>query len=237
MKKITILSHQGLGDLILCNAIIRNYSQGYDYVYVITPENNFKMIQYMYRDLDNVKVIYIDWSEIVNNYHSDSKMQKLISKYNIYDSEFLKIGFVNFSINYFDEFFYNQIGLDFEKRWSDFYIKRDNDVELKLFNDLGLKEKSYILVNNQSSNGDIDIQIDNYIKNKDINIIFTSQITNNIFDWCYVIENALEIHTICSAFKHLMDSLDLSKCDNLVYYYSSRDRNSYTKSKNKWKYV
>lgn len=237
MKKITILTHQGLGDLILCNAIIRNYAKEYDFVYVIAPENNHKTIQYMYRDLKNVEVIYIDWGEIIRNYYSNDKMQVLLSKYDIYDSNFLKIGFVSFKdINYFDEFFYNQIGLDFEKRWKDFYFERDNENELKLFNSLGLNEENYILVNNQSSIGILNIPIDSYIKNKDKKIIFTSQITNNIFDWCYVIENALEIHTICSAFKHLMDSLDLSKCDNLVYYYSIK-HSMYSKSKNNWKYV
>ena len=106
---------------------------------------------------------------------------------------------------------------------------------MKLFNSLNLKENDYILINNQSSSGKINIPFIKNIINTEKRIIYTDKLTDNIFDWCYIIENATEIHTICSAFKHLMDSLNLNKCEKLVYY--TIKSNNFTKSKNNWIYV
>ncbi len=232
MKKITILSHQGLGDLILCNSIIRNYAKQYDQVYVIAPENNYRTISIMYKDLKNVEVVYIDWGEIHNIYTNDILFDNVLRKYNIYDSSIIKLGFINFQ-NSFDETFFIQANIAFEKKWSDFYLERNIEREKEVFYDiLNLKDgDNYVFVHDDHIRG-------YHINEKYLNekIIRPDNKDISIFDYLYTIEKAKEVHCMNSSFICLIDTM-LLKNENIYYHRYVRGYNCDPTLKLKWKII
>lgn len=234
MKKITIFSHQGLGDLILCNAIVRNYAKNYEIVYVITPENNFKSIQTMYRDLKNINVIYIDWSELHNIFSNDLLINKVLEKHNILESKLLKLGFNNI-VEPFDLTFYRQSNIDITKKWSDFYFERDLIKEKDVFyNILNLKDDDkFIFVHDDYTRG---YKINEKYLNNNIKIIKPDNKSISIFDFIYTIEKAQEIHCMNSSFLCLIDTI-LIKNHNLYYHKYVRGNGADPILKLDWKII
>lgn len=217
METLYIYHHLGLGDHIICNAIVRNYAKQNDIVLFVKP-HNFENVQYMYRDLKNIDYIIGD----------DSVAEKFITDNNI--TNLLKIGFDKLDYRYkFDEAFYRQIGMDFEKKWTDFYLERNEKAEKEALKWFGFKEGEYIFINEDPSRG---FTMGRY--RKDLPII-NSNNPFPLFDLCYVIENAAEIHLMESSIKCLVEHLDL-KTDKLFYHSYMRNYppNIQVTSKRKW---
>lgn len=210
----------GLGDHIICNAIVRNYAQQNDKIYLFVKPHNFENVKFMYRDLNNINYLIGD----------DNYAENYIKNNNIIN--LLKIGFEKLDRTIkFDESFYKSIGMNFEKKWTDFYIDRDYKREKDLFNNINLKENEYIFINDDPQRG---FNINRNIINKNSSII-TSDIPYPLFDLCYLIENALEIHLMESSIKCLSDHLDI-KTDKLFYHSYVRNYpvNIQVTSKRKW---
>jgi hypothetical protein len=217
IQEIYIYHHLGLGDHIICNAIVRNYANKYDKIYLFVKQHNYESVKFMYKDLHNINFLIGD----------DNFAEKtILNKKNI-----IKIGFDKLNRNIkFDKSFYNQLGLNFNKRWEDFYFERNLEKELDLFKLYSVEENNYIFLHD-----DYDRNFKIPIINKSIQIINPKKkLTNNIFDYCYLIENAKEIHCIDSSFKILADSINLKT--NILFYYLNRrqDYNLYSSSRNKW---
>lgn len=116
MKELYIYHHMGLGDHIICNAIIRNYAKENDMIHLFVKPHNHKNVSFMFRDLTNIDYIISDdsiavwssnWRQSPENYIKDNNITNL-----------LKIGFEKLDISRykFDESFYNCIGMDFNKK-------------------------------------------------------------------------------------------------------------------------
>jgi len=160
----------------------------------------------MYQDLPNVDLI-----EITNDYDVNAFLKDVC-----YD-DVIKIGFEHFRFyqkdKYFDKAFYSQFNLPIETKWKNFYVNRNLDNENKLFNSLNIEKNKYIFLHESCYKINRD-----FIETKSLPIIEPHK-TETIFDWCTVIENAAEIHCICSSFKHLADNLNLET--NKLYYHIS----------------
>ena len=91
----------------------------------------------------------------------------------------------------------------------------------------------YIFISNLASNGRYDIDLrTNY---PDVQKIYLDKLTDNMFDWLFIAENALEIHSIDSAFKLMIDSFSLN---NYLYFYMPKGRASGIPStQNNWKLI
>lgn len=202
MKELYIYHHMGLGDHIICNAIVRNYAIQNDKIYLFVKPHNYENVSFMYRDLNNIEYLQgDDW--FAHDYIRDNKINNL-----------LIIGFdkLNNSIN-FDRSFYEQIGMNFEKKWTDFYFKRDMEKEMNLFNSLNLKENEYIFINEDRKRNFL------FDKNKyrqDLKIV-NSDLDCGLFDLCYIMENALEVHLMESSLKCLSEHIDI-KTNSLFYH-------------------
>ena len=220
----------GLGDQIICNAITRHYSKLYKSVFLFVHERNIPSVSFMYRDLKNLKFIPLkegsNWNDEMNFINSF----KLINR----SDDHMEIGFnyLNNSSLTFDKAFYEQIKIPFEKRFEEFYVKRDFEAEKTLFNKLNIKEKEYILVCNLASSGILDINFLKHTKYPDAKIVYLEKLTNTIFDWIYTGINALEIHSVDSAFSIMIDSFQLN---NDLYLYTVRSADNYAFLKNDWK--
>jgi len=220
MKELYIYHHLGLGDHIVCNAIVRNYSKQNDKIYLFVKPHNLDNVSFMYRDLKNIEYIAGD-DNVAQNYINTNNIKNL-----------LQIGFdkLDRKIRY-DESFYRQIGMDFEKKWTDFYIERDMNKEKELFNSLKIKENEYIFINEDSKRGHL---LDKNKYRQDIRIV-SSEIPCPLFDLCYIIENAKEVHLMESSIKCLSDHINI-KTDKLFYHYYVRNYpfNVQVTSKRNW---
>ena len=217
----------GLGDHIICNGLVREICQKKENFYLFVKSHNAENVKFMFRDITNLKMI-----EVTN----DKEVYSYIAKY---PKPLIKIGHekLEFTKTFYsckwDEAFYRQMDVDFEKRWSSFYFERDDEVEKELYNLLNPDNEEYCLIHNKDSQG-ID-RIDYQKIRKDLKLIFLDKIPNYLlFHYTKLIEDAKEIHCIDSSFKHLVDSVETNS--NLFYHknYNQRysEANEHTHKKN-----
>ena len=93
-KKIYILHHLGLGDHFHCNGVVRSLlKEKYKDTKVIlfAKQKYLKMVQFMYRDLHNLKVISIS--------NDEKKEQEEINSYLNEEDKIERIGFDYFLKN------------------------------------------------------------------------------------------------------------------------------------------
>lgn len=221
-----ILHHLGLGDHIVCNGLIRNYLKNKEKHLLVVKNRNIESVKFMFSDLNNLNYLQVD---------DNVNVRQFIN--NTFSTDIIKIGFQEnerlTNLGYtWDEAFYLQLNVDFNKRWDDFYIPRKINEEKRLFNKL-VKKGPYVLIHNSGSD-QID-RIDYTKVDPTLNKVFVVK-SHTIFDYCTIIEQAAEIHCIDSAFKHLVDSLDTKA--KLFYHknYNYRDSLEH-KSKLDWTIV
>ena len=202
-----IYHHLGLGDHIICNGLVRTILNKNENYTMFVKSHNLASVKFMYRDLKNLDFIVGD-DLFVRNYFSIN---------NIPSQNIIKIGFVRLkTAKEFDDGFYQQHNIPFENRWSHFHCDRDLESELDLFKKFGVKENEYVFLHDDP---DRNFKIDrNLIKNKDLKVITPiNGLTDNIFDYCYLMEKSFESHFIDSSFKLVFDSLKLRN-SNISYH-------------------
>jgi len=199
-----ILPHLGVGDYLAVNGLIRNIIKAEDPSenFILFCNKNYKVsISFMFRDIENLTysdVPPVEMSrlyilpyikETANNYKLIViGYDSLTKKNSIYDD------------------FYSQFGIDPNKRFTDFYVQRDKEREKIFFNQFNIKEGEYIFLHEGGTSNNSIIDISKI--NSDLKIISaTPDLTENMFDYCYLIENAAEIHCIESSFYFLSDLL------------------------------
>lgn len=220
-----IYHHLGLGDHIICNGLVRSLINPKEKYQMFVKEHNLKTVKFMYRDLPNIDFIVggddFAVSFIVNN--------KIIKE------NLILAGFERHpNSKEFDDSFYLQNNLPFEYRWTNFKCIRDEEKEMELFKKYNIKENEYIFLHDDvSRNFEINR---NYIVNKEVPLIIPIKgLTDNIFDYCYLMENSIESHFIDSSFRLIFDSLQL-RDSNLFYHLNLKNgviKDRTTKSQSK----
>ena len=127
MKTCLTLTHLGMGDLILCNGMIREVKKQNDIVFVPVKVHNLLNFKDLFKDDNNIKPL------IANN------DLEAINYSNGFFDNIIKTGiFSNNKIKYenFCEQFYLQANVDYSKRWDSFYYERDTKKESELYNKL-----------------------------------------------------------------------------------------------------
>ena len=226
--------HIGLGDLIICNGLIRACCKKFDKITTFCKPWDATSVKFMFRDVSNLEILELDdpgARKVVESQPLEQQVILGLHGPNPIRPKSFETG------STFDELFYQQVGLDFNKRWSEFYVERDVKKEKEFFNTLNLTEGEYIFVHDDHSRG---FRIsDDRIVNKNLKVFRPSkELTDNVFDYCYLIENAKEIHCMDSTFKHITDSLNPS-AEKLFYHIAIRGVTPYniTKSRLNWEYV
>jgi hypothetical protein len=100
-------------------------------------------------------------------------------------------------------------------------VIRDKQSENKLFNYFNLNNLDYIFIHDDKSRNYV---IDESIFNKNnLKIIRPIKgVTENIFDYCKIIQNSVESHFIDSSFRLMCDSLNL-KTKHIYYHINMKD--------------
>jgi hypothetical protein len=230
-KKLIFLPQLELGDNIILNGVIRYYCSIYSKVVLICKKMYLKQISIMYSDLDNL-ILYpisggiIEGKNIFNEFYYDSDIKSLYDKYNItfipacgqlkyynnrYDS--------NIDAKSYPNFFFDELNLPLELRYTKFKITRDYYAENLLYNNLIeiIGDKYNIIIDDKKRNYIINF---NYIKNDYPIFKLGSNSSNyneldkiksdNIFNYIKLLEHAHEIHTFDSSIVLLIDALNLN---------------------------
>lgn len=208
-----IYHHLGLGDHIICNGLVRSLINPNEEYYMFVKEHNLESVKFMYKDLINLDFIIGD----------DNYVKNYIVRNNILSQDLITAGFTKYNNSKsFDESFYLQNNLPFEYRWSRFYVKRNKKSESELYNSLKLNRNEYIFIHDDvTRNYIID---ENLIDNpNNLKLVRPKKgLTNNIFDYCKIIENSFSAHFIDSSFRLMSDSLSL-KVDEIYYHLNMKN--------------
>jgi len=213
---IYIHHHLGLGDHIVCNAIVRNIYTKYGKLMLAVKKNNYSSVRHLYSDL-NIE------------FHVVNDDSDCIEKYKI--MPYVRIGFENCRDDW-EKSFYDQVNLSYDKRFSDFYIKRNPETENALKTKV-ISSDDYSFCNVAASTGKYNIPI----KSK-FDKVYLSPLTDSIFDWMGVIESAKEIHIIDSSVFQLVKQLKLN-CRKVFYDIRKLDKTRTTPSfeDNSWEII
>ena len=207
-----IYHHLGLGDHIICNGLVRSIINPFEKYLMFVKPHNVSTVKFMYRDIKNLDFLVGD-DNYVNNYIIENKLN---------NNDLIVAGFYRHpNAKGFDESFYLQNNISFEKRWSNFYVERDLTTEKELFKKFNVVENKYVFIHDDY-NRNYNVNQEKII-NKNLPIIRPKiGLTDNVFDYCYLMEHSVESHFIDSSFRLIFDSLKLRKT-NIFYHINMMD--------------
>lgn len=200
-----ILQHSGLGDHIICNAIIRTYAERYDKIILNITQSTIGNVKYMYRDLDNIEFIDLYFVD-VPSYVKDNP-----------DNKYLVLGcipeyFSNLHKRIYKSFdygFYVMADIPYEDRWDKFYFQRDIDKERYVYyHRLDLEDgEEYVFIHEDPSRKRL---LDYKLIPEGIKHIKADDFKDvSVFDFLYTIKKAKEVHVMDSCFLALIDNMRL----------------------------
>jgi hypothetical protein len=192
------------------------------------------MIEYMYRDDENIVVVEIpnekmsDEVKIAEKYYRDNK--------NI--THFIRIGFENYPFLKESEvnkncweFFYEQVGMPYNIRTDMFYIERDEKEEQRLLEKVNPTGGKFIFMHDDKDRG---FELNrNHFLDKNLNIV-ENDMNENIFNFIKIIEDAEEIHCMESSFKSL---IDIYATTENIFYHDFRNQPLGTRTNKKWRVI
>lgn len=199
MSSVLIYHPLGVGDHIACSGIVREYAKKFDKVGLVCIRQYEQSIAYLYRDLPNVQL------ELVRSHNDVPDIQRNYDRTQVVGTFDVEAG-----VQY-ERQFYKMAGVPFEKLWDSFYLERDLGREEALAQALGAVEP-YIFLHD-----DKRFPVDRTKLPQGARVIEPDfSLTNNIFEYYGVLEQALELHVIDSSFMFLIDCMPASIGQKLV---------------------
>ena len=211
----------GLGDHFTCNGLVRHYYKQFDKIYLFCYKHFENNIKFMYRDLPNLDTIGLN---------SDIEVDEYISKNNLQD-KLIKIGFdksraLQHQVETFDEGFYLSENLPFSLRFDEYFVKRDMEKEMELYNTLNPNDDDFIFVHEDPERG---MFLDKNRIRQDLKIIGNDK-RFLIFDYIHLISKAKEVHVMQSSLKDMINSYSFPNTKFFLHNYV-RNYDSYANTK------
>lgn len=208
----TMLFHQGWTDIINCLPLINYHSEKYQKINLIVRDDAKPIIDYYLSQFSNVEACYY------NKFELDNNLGQIVQKYDntdilffgIHDA-FRKNEYINSFLttkpnDFFVEKFYTVYNIDYLNRVESFGIKRNLELENKLYSDFLLKNgNDYILYHEDVERG-IILEKNNF--KKDFKWVDLDKTTYTFFDYIQILENSKEIHMIDSVWAAIVYLLD-----------------------------
>jgi len=227
MRQLYLRSHLGLGDHIICNGMVRHFAETCT-IKMPCKKHNVSSVAYMFSDLPNVEILPVD-----NDYMANSLASFLSSK----GWEVLMLGQYgqnfNISENHFDEIFYRQAHVDYATKWKKFKVPRRLEVEQRLYQNFYGFEGDFAFVHEDSERKYL---LRKELLNSSLPIVRPNKSTDNIFDYCWILENAAQIDCLDSSFANLADLLELKAVVKRIHMYARPDT-VLPLHRQKWEYV
>ena len=184
MADIVIHHHLGLGDHIDCNGMVRYFAELYegDTIHSFAKTQYFDMIEWMYRDDDQIKVHCIEGNEY-------SGVYQFMTENNLTSEDLYIVGHGNYPTNPSSdkncwEYFYEQLDIDLDIKQDLFYVEPDEDEEKRVFDKLNPTGEDYIFVHDDPSRG-FEITMENDLK------IIRNDVSENIFNFSKIIHHQI----------------------------------------------
>ena len=152
----------------------------------------------MYGDNPKITVIPV---------RDDNEAFKFIMNNRVKYSEVRVIGFNGLNPQSgmsFEKQFYHLAGVNFNKKWDNFHINRNLEKERNIKNNIIQTIDPYVFVHDDIQR---EMKIDESLLKDKLVIRPASSYSNNIFDFCTLIQAASEVHVIDSCFMFLIDQL------------------------------
>lgn len=233
LSKLFIHHHLGLGDHFDCNGMVRYIGKNtaYEKIAVFSKSNYFSMIEYMYRDNDDIEV----WEISKDNEYEDVK--KIIETEK--PEHMLTVGHQYYPGPAAEkelnkncwEFFYEQVNIPYNVRHEYFYLERDPKEEERVFNKLNPNNEPYIFVHEDVDRG-FELDRKHFI-DRSLHIV-ENDISENVFHFLKIIEEAEEIHCMESSFKTL---IDIYAKQDKIFYHDFRNQPLGQNSLDTWKVI
>lgn len=201
MTKGLFYAHQGWTDVINCLPLINYYATKYDHLFVMVREDAKPIIDFYLKQFKNVSPYYVPKSELDAHTSLPPADTDVLyhGSYDVFRRDFFR-GVFDRSNLYFAKRFYECYNISFMEKLNSFSLVRDLDLEEEKYLDFVQKYgEDYVLYHDDPNTpgGATGIDLNDVlfdVKNK-VNL---NGITNNVFDFIKVIENAKEIHLVDS---------------------------------------
>jgi len=236
--KTYIHHHLGMGDMIMCNGLVRHISENIkknEKIYLFSKSKYLKLVKFMYRDNKKIKIVGIDEKKC--EYKEVSKVLKSSKNKKV---NFLRVGheFYHLTANLnldkinpwpCDIIFYKQLNIPFQYRFEKCFWKRDIISEKRLFKKLITTKEPYAFIHDDPARGYF---INTSYVNPKLKVIKNDK-KYSIFDYGLIIENATEIHLMESVFRHVTEYLCTKNIKLFLHDFRKGAVNLLT-NKNKW---
>ena len=239
------------GNLNICNffeinGIIRYYSNIYDEVYVVSKNNYYDSACNIFLDNKRIIILSLDiQDEIIPNNHYIFDLYKDIDNINLNLENDID------NIMFFAKNYYNKINLDYNLRYKYEKINRNNIFENKFYDKVMKKyNNSYIFINDYTNLNYQKITIHsklpiyhpkvNYYNDNTYSKFYDywcNESSDNILDYCKILENAYEIHLVYNDFFCLANFLNLSNVKNKYIYTDLVNIKDYYENIKDWKVI
>src|SRR5512146_1201421 len=117
-NELLLFPHLGLGDALVCNAIVRHLAAKHALVVVLCKPHNAPTEAFMWRDLQNVEVFSVKDDDEAKAAVRSAKENKFAT---------MGLGFWGtqpFDPVNWDREMYRQAGVEFQQRWNSFRVDR-----------------------------------------------------------------------------------------------------------------
>lgn len=213
-RTVYLVHHQGLGDMLLCIGLYRELAKRHRRIILPIRAPYASDISQMLGDLDNVSIRPL--IELPNKkiflYFELLQMVFLAAGEFLLGRKIIALGYFGknfFSAKFpmrFDENFYFQASVDFEKRWTSFKLNRSKEREEALYERVVGNVKEYIFLHEDASR---EFKIDRTRIPKGLPIIEPIRPEPGIYfsDYSKIMEQATALHVIESSFAALAEGL------------------------------
>jgi hypothetical protein len=238
-KTYIIKQPAGIGDIIFCQKIAKNFAEDGNRVIWIVSPSYFYIKDYLIGDIE-----YYSESEDFPHkdiYNSQNSTEDILVVDLQSADAFIRSCHCHRNSLAHGHMKYNRLGISYHD-WQDYFeFKRNAERENRLIEKLGIDiSKPYNIINNNFGT------YPNYLSRNDIytlngfsNIYMEFIEGTHIFDWLKILENAQEIHTVETSFVYLLEKLDINNVSVYSRYPGINDDFSYMKDnfKSKWRYI
>jgi hypothetical protein len=211
MKKLGIIQARGLGDILIALPIAQYYKRrGWEVFWPISDQflpsvqHASPWINWIPFNFTDALTSFVEKPLQLLAPHSCDKLLKLYNYIPGYP-EFCSRPYSQ--IHKFDQYKYQYAEVPFTHKWELWScITRDDNRESALFNRI-VKNKDYFVYHRKGSDFSTEFQISGFPQ--DWQAIEITELTDNIFDWLKILENAQALVMIDSVFANLVDQLEI----------------------------
>lgn len=203
MSSILLDFHNKLGDTLICNGLVREYCKKYSRVGIFCIPRYFASVSFMFRDVQNLQI------EMVKD-HRRKQYFRWLNIFRFGNSHYDEIRTIQNDPEtgiIAERQLYALAGIPHEKKWGSFFVERDFPREESFLARVAGATPCVFMHDDSIYKSAIDPA---KITSPHAVVHADPKLTDNIFDYCTLIEQADEIHVVDSVFMFLVDLLPYS---------------------------